>query len=235
MKQSANLRWALAAATLLAGGGWTQGVHAQSVVTLNGVETIGVSDTGGPRPSALINGLETIGVVDAGGPFASAFLRANEAVAVADVGLLSATVGANRPPTAIAGGPYTVELGGTVQLRGSGNDPDGDALTFAWDLDNDGVFETPGQNVDIAPTGGVGDLVVGLQVCDPAPLCGAASAVVHVVSTDTGPPGPGGLPGSGGPPGVGATPELDSLMLFGTGLSGLAGYSMLRLRARRRR
>jgi hypothetical protein len=230
MKQAANLRWALAAATLLAAGGWTQAVHAESVVvTLNGVETIGVSDTGRPRPSALINGLETIGVVDAGGPFASAFLRANEAVAVADVGPLSVTVGPNGQPTAIPGGPYTVELGGTVQLRGSGNDPDGDALTFAWDLDNNGVFETPGQNVDIQPTGGVGDLVVGLQVCDPAPLCGTASTVVHVVSTDTGPPGPGG------PPGVGATPELDSLILFGTGLSGLAGYSMLRLRARRRR
>src|ERR1700704_1762980 len=99
MRQAANLRWALAVATLLAASGWTQAVHAQSVVvTLNGVETIGVSDTGGPRPSALINRLETIGVLDAGGPFASAFLRANEAVAVADVGALGATVGANRPP-----------------------------------------------------------------------------------------------------------------------------------------
>jgi hypothetical protein len=38
-----------------------------------------------------------------------------------------------------------------------------------------------------------------------------------------------------GDPGVpGATPELDSLVLFGTGLSGLAGYAISRLRARRR-
>jgi hypothetical protein len=31
-----------------------------------------------------------------------------------------------------------------------------------------------------------------------------------------------------------ATPELDSLALFGTGLVGLAGYGMVRWRARRR-
>jgi len=33
---------------------------------------------------------------------------------------------------------------------------------------------------------------------------------------------------------VSATPELDSLVLFGTGLAGAAGYAALRLRARRR-
>lgn len=32
-----------------------------------------------------------------------------------------------------------------------------------------------------------------------------------------------------------ATPELDSLVLFGSGATGLAGYALLRLRARRRR
>jgi hypothetical protein len=36
------------------------------------------------------------------------------------------------------------------------------------------------------------------------------------------------------PPSPGATPELDSLLLFGSGLSGLGGYAIMRLRARRR-
>jgi hypothetical protein len=40
--------------------------------------------------------------------------------------------------------------------------------------------------------------------------------------------------GDGLPP-VGATSELDSLLLFGSGLSGLGGYAFVRLRARRRR
>jgi hypothetical protein len=39
-------------------------------------------------------------------------------------------------------------------------------------------------------------------------------------------PGPG--------PSVSATPELDSLLLFGFGLSGLGGYAVTRFRARRR-
>ena len=36
-----------------------------------------------------------------------------------------------------------------------------------------------------------------------------------------------------GPP-LTATPELDSLVLFGVGLSGIGGYAVTRLRARRR-
>jgi hypothetical protein len=35
-------------------------------------------------------------------------------------------------------------------------------------------------------------------------------------------------------PGMGATPELDSLLLFGSGLSGLGGYALARFRAKRR-
>ena len=52
----------------------------------------------------------------------------------------------NVAPTANAGGPYTVDEGGTITLNGSGTDPAGaaDPLTFAWDLDNNGSFETSG-------------------------------------------------------------------------------------------
>jgi hypothetical protein len=45
----------------------------------------------------------------------------------------------------------------------------------------------------------------------------------------------GGSCSFGCPPGAGATPEMDSLTLFGSGLSGLAGYAYLRLRGRRSR
>lgn len=39
----------------------------------------------------------------------------------------------NNPPTADAGGPYTVNEGSTVQLNGTGTDPDaGDTLTYSW-------------------------------------------------------------------------------------------------------
>jgi hypothetical protein len=51
----------------------------------------------------------------------------------------------NAAPTADAGGPYSVGEGGSVQLGASGSDPNGDTLTYDWDFDNDGIFETTGQ------------------------------------------------------------------------------------------
>src|SRR3569623_1317100 len=47
-------------------------------------------------------------------------------------------------PTALAGGPYAVNEGGTVVLAGSGSDIAGDPLTYAWDLDGDGIFGESG-------------------------------------------------------------------------------------------
>jgi PKD repeat protein len=50
----------------------------------------------------------------------------------------------NVPPTAEAGGPYTGAEGSPILLTGSGSP---EPLTYAWDLDYDGVFETLGQVV----------------------------------------------------------------------------------------
>jgi hypothetical protein len=52
----------------------------------------------------------------------------------------------NTAPSADAGGPYTVAEGGSVGVSATGTDANGDALTYTWDLDNDGTFETSGQN-----------------------------------------------------------------------------------------
>jgi uncharacterized protein len=51
----------------------------------------------------------------------------------------------NAPPTLDAGGPYYVVEGEEIVLLALGLDPDDDPLTYWWDLDNDGIFETPGQ------------------------------------------------------------------------------------------
>lgn len=50
---------------------------------------------------------------------------------------------ANVPPAAAHGGPYVIEVGQALQLRGSGTDANtgcGDTLTITWDLDNNGQF-----------------------------------------------------------------------------------------------
>ena len=92
---------------------------------------------------------------------------------------------ANRPPTADAGGPYTVAEGGAVALSGAGADPDaGDTLTYAWDLDENGSFETAGQapTFSAATLDGPADKLVVLQVCDNRGDCGTSLATVTVTN-----------------------------------------------------
>jgi streptogramin lyase len=87
----------------------------------------------------------------------------------------------NQPPTAEAGGPYTVDEGSPVTLDGSvSTDPDGDVLTYAWDLDNDGIYETPGVTATLTPTDGPATLTVGLQVSDESGVTSTDTATVTV-------------------------------------------------------
>ena len=94
--------------------------------------------------------------------------------------LYDLTILANRPPVADAGGPYTVDEGGTVALDGTAsNDPDGDTLTYDWDLDNDGTFETPGATPTFAGVDGLVIQTVVLKVCDPYGECDTDATVLQ--------------------------------------------------------
>ncbi|MBV7328668.1 PKD domain-containing protein [Chloroflexi bacterium TSY] len=92
--------------------------------------------------------------------------------------------GGNRPPIADAGGPYTVDEGGSVVLDASGSsDPDaGQTLTYRWDLDNNGTYESIGitQTLSAASLDGPTSLIVGLEVCDPVPECDTDTANITV-------------------------------------------------------
>ncbi len=75
----------------------------------------------------------------------------------------------NQPPNADAGGPYSVPEGGNVALNGAGSaDPDDDPLTYAWDLDNNGSFETSGVSPSFSAVGrdGPDTQTVVLRVSD---------------------------------------------------------------------
>ncbi|HEX9269742.1 MAG TPA: PKD domain-containing protein [Candidatus Limnocylindria bacterium] len=90
----------------------------------------------------------------------------------------------NDPPTAGAGGPYAVAEGASVSVSGSASDPDGGALSYAWDLDGDGTFETPGQNVTFSAAGldGPASPAITVRVTDDGGLTGSATATVHIAN-----------------------------------------------------
>ncbi|MCK4792923.1 MAG: DUF1566 domain-containing protein [Desulfobacteraceae bacterium] len=73
----------------------------------------------------------------------------------------------NQSPIADAGGSYTVDEGTSLSLDGSGSyDPDGDVLSFAWDLDNDGQYDDSTDPVTIYTWYDDGTYTVGLKVSD---------------------------------------------------------------------
>jgi hypothetical protein len=72
----------------------------------------------------------------------------------------------NDAPSVSAGGPYSLDEGSTTVLTASGSDPEGGALTYAWDLDGNGTFETPGQSVGFSADDGPATPSVRVQVTD---------------------------------------------------------------------
>lgn len=88
----------------------------------------------------------------------------------------------NLPPVADAGGPYSAFSGETITLDASGSsDPDGDLLTYEWDLDNDGEYDDAvGVTTDVSFLE-IGSLTVGLRVTDTGGLSDADRAEVTVI------------------------------------------------------
>jgi hypothetical protein len=72
-------------------------------------------------------------------------------------------------PTAKTGGPYTAPPGTLIHFDASkSSDPNGDALTYAWDFDGDGQFDDAATATVDFSFAQAGTQVVGLKVSDPA-------------------------------------------------------------------
>jgi uncharacterized protein len=88
----------------------------------------------------------------------------------------------NQAPTVDAGGPYEVVEGSTVTLSATGSDPENGPLTYAWDLDDDGTFETAGQSVEFSAAGLQAPAIadVAVQVTDNKGHTGTDTTTVQV-------------------------------------------------------
>jgi hypothetical protein len=89
----------------------------------------------------------------------------------------------NTPPTVDGNGPYSVAEGGSVSLDATGTDAEG-GLTYAWDLDNDATYETPGEMAmfSAALLDGPSSHTVGVQVTDSGGLTATDTATVGVTN-----------------------------------------------------
>jgi hypothetical protein len=94
------------------------------------------------------------------------------------------TLISNNPPIVDAGGPYAVNEGEVLTLSASASDPEGDILSYAWDLNNDGLFETPGQTVlfDATSIDGPDTQIVAVLVTDSGGLSASAAASIDVIN-----------------------------------------------------
>jgi hypothetical protein len=91
----------------------------------------------------------------------------------------------NVAPTVSTGGPYTVGEGGTVTLSATGTDSTyATNLQYAWDLDNNGSFETPGQSVSFSAAllDGPTSATVRVRITDDLGLTGTSDARVDVTN-----------------------------------------------------
>lgn len=120
----------------------------------------------------------------------------------------------NVPPVADGGGPYATTLAVPVTLTGAGVDVPADLLSYAWDLDNDGLFETAGPVVTYIGLI-AGSQTVTLRVTDDDGDSTLAVATVEVGSPPTAVSG-GPYAGDEGSPitlsGSGLDPDGDPLV-----------------------
>ena len=91
-----------------------------------------------------------------------------------------------KPPTVDAGGPYDVIEGDSVVVTATGSQPDGQVLTYDWDLDDNGSFETPGRSVTFSAAGLHGPVIrtIAVRATAPTGLTATDETTVSISAID---------------------------------------------------
>jgi hypothetical protein len=92
-------------------------------------------------------------------------LRVVDTQGVSDTTLATVTV-ANVPPILKLGGPYETFPGYTVVITSSVFDPGDDAISYAWDLDDNGMFDDAFSSTTTFSATVTGTFTVSLRVAD---------------------------------------------------------------------
>jgi hypothetical protein len=88
----------------------------------------------------------------------------------------------NQPPVADAGPNQTAYFNQVIALDASASyDPEADALTFEWDLDNDGAYDDASGITATTSFNQTGDHVIGLQVTDSGGLSDADTLTITIL------------------------------------------------------
>jgi predicted extracellular nuclease len=90
----------------------------------------------------------------------------------------------NSPPKPKAGGPYSVDEGGHVPVSATADDLDGDTISFAWDLDGNGTFESSGSSVtfNAGTLDGPGTHTITVRATDSSGDSDTDTATVQIVN-----------------------------------------------------
>jgi PKD repeat protein len=110
-------------------------------------------------------------------------LNTGDVNASPEIGSVSAGFELNEAPTASAGGPYSINESALLTVNASGStDPNvGEALTYAWDLDNDGSYDdATGITATVTFDDGPAVRTLGVRVADTSGVTDTATTTVNV-------------------------------------------------------